>query len=1282
MQEIFVNIYNLILKHKVAFYSSLVVLVLSILFFASKLEFEESITSIIPDDERLDDINVVVNSLKTSDQIILNFSLKDSTVSKPDSIIQFAERITEALALDTSYIENIRFKIEEDAFLNVYQFFYDNLPLYMSDSDYVNLKSRLTDSEINKTLKKNFKSLISPTGIATKKFIFQDPFSLTPRAIKRLEDFQLDDNFMVYKSCVFTKDKQNLLVFIDPKFPASETSVNKSLLKLLENKIAETSTDTDIATVEYYGGTVVAVENANRIKTDIILTVSIAVLFLILLFWRVFKNFRVLILLFVPVVLGAGISLSIMSLIDGKISAIAMGVGAILVGISIDFSLHLFTHYRSSGSVKDTIRHIAEPILMSSLTTASAFLCLYIVRSEALQQLGMFAAFSVLAASIIVLTVIPFFLSGKKINKKNNSKNKTILDKVAAYEFEKNRVLLFVILGLTILFGFTSQYLGFNGDISTLNYMSKDLSKAEANIKRISSEALSAVYVITTANTLNEALLKTEMQKDLFEKCMDENLISSMSSAADLLISENEQILRINKWNNFWNEINRDSIKEKLIEKGGKYHFKENAFNKFYSLINKDFKPIANSDFSTLNKLFLSNYVSHKDSIFSVISVLKVDMSNKKELFSKFENNNDIVIFDQLYLTNKFFEVLKEDFNKLVFMSMVIVFIILLVFLGRIELALITYTPIALSWLWTIGLMGLFGIKFNIFNIIVTTFIFGLGIDYSIFIMRGLLNNYKYGNLSIVPYKMSILLSGITTLVGIGVLIFAQHPALRSIALVSIFGIASVIIITYTILPLLFSYLVYIKGKERPSPVVFLDLLISWGSMAVFIGGALILTILIPIFYILPLPKKKKKYYYHYLIHLTSKLVVKANISIKREHIDKLKFDLSSPKVIIANHQSHLDIVLILMLNPKIIVLTNEWVWKNPFYGLIIRYADFYPVYEGIDGGYERIKNKVADGYSVLIFPEGTRTSTGGISRFHQGSLAIADYLKLDILPVIIKGAFECLPKTEFIMRSGNITLKFFDAIKVRPVDIENGITYRAQTKEMTKFFRTEMHKLKQEDNPTKFYAKQLIGKYTYKGPILEWYLRIKLRMEGYYKFFNDVVPLKATIVDIGCGYGFLPYMLRQVSEDRNIIGIDYDKNKISVANNIARDDDKLNFEVKDVANGEIPAADVYILNDILHYMPESMQLELITKCMNNMSVNGKIILRDANADMVERTKGTKLTELFSTKIFKFNKTNFDLAFISGKKITDLVNANNMEVEVVDNSKFTSNLIYIIKNKI
>ncbi len=91
------------------------------------------------------------------------------------------------------------------------------------------------------------------------------------------------------------------------------------------------------------------------------------------------------------------------------------------------------------------------------------------------------------------------------------------------------------------------------------------------------------------------------------------------------------------------------------------------------------------------------------------------------------------------------------------------------------------------SWGWP-------GLQFNIVNIILSALIFGLGDDYSLFIMDGLLQEYKTGKKNLSSYKSSIVLSAITTLAGLGVLIFAKHPALRSIALISITGILSVVL--------------------------------------------------------------------------------------------------------------------------------------------------------------------------------------------------------------------------------------------------------------------------------------------------------------------------------------------------------------------------------------------------------------------------------------------------------------------------------------------------------
>ena len=102
---------------------------------------------------------------------------------------------------------------------------------------------------------------------------------------------------------------------------------------------------------------------------------------------------------------------------------------------------------------------------------------------------------------------------------------------------------------------------------------------------------------------------------------------------------------------------------------------------------------------------------------------------------------------------------LKNDFNRLVGYSLIVVLLILLIFYRSLSLTLVTSIPIALTWLLTIGIMGLFGIEFNIFNIIISTFIFGLGIDYSIFITNGLLTAYQTGENVISTNKTSIRLT-------------------------------------------------------------------------------------------------------------------------------------------------------------------------------------------------------------------------------------------------------------------------------------------------------------------------------------------------------------------------------------------------------------------------------------------------------------------------------------------------------------------------------------------
>lgn len=1279
MGRIFIAIYHFFKRHTLALFVLLTLLVGFEIYSIYKAKFSEDITALLPQEEGMEALSNLVQNSKLADQIIIHFALRDTSLQAPDSLMQVASLMVDSLSKDTSNIANIKYKIDDEAKMQAYQFFYDNLHLYLDTANYKQIAERLTKENIEQTLSKNLQILMSPSGMFIKRFILQDPLSITPMLLVRLNNFKVDEHYLMYKSCIFSQDKKHLLVFVEPKHSASDIKKNEILLQNIEALTEDLSVKYPNVEIGAYGGPVVALGNSKRVKKDVAITVSLALLLLVGMFLFVFRNLHIFNLLFIPIVLGAGLAFAILTFIMPTISVLSLGVGAILMGIAIDYSLHLFTHYRSSGNIISTFKDVAEPILISCLTTASTFLCLFVVKSQVLTQLGLFVALSVFFTTLFVLILIPQYLRFVKLGKKVKMHH-TFVDRFAQSDLSKNKWLLYVIIVLTIVFVFTSRRLSFNGDIASLNYLSDKVRHLENTLKQISPDVLSSVTIVTEGTSLDEALLKSEQVYPIINKLKQEGKVKSYVTVNDIMLSKEKQQQKIKQWEAFWSGVDTLSMQNNFVDLGKKYHFKKKTFVPFFNKING--KNTADTDFSSMRELLLNNYISKReDGKYRLFSIVKMDAKYKANLFDKIEQVEGIQIFDKAYYTNMFFKVLKRNFNLLVSLSMLLVFSILWLAFGRIELALITYLPIVLSWIWTIGMMGLFGVEFNIFSIIISTFVFGLGIDYSIFLLRGLQNNYQYGNTEIAPYRMSIILSVWTTLSGVGVLILAEHPALKSIALVSIFGIVSVVFVTFVLLPRLFSFLVSSNGKRRTYPVVMLDLVISVGSFSIFLCAVILVTLFIPLFIITPVANKKKKAVFSYILYLFSNMIVKFNFTIKRIYVDKEKFDLSSPKVIIANHQSHLDLVLLLMLNPKIVVLTNKWVWNNPFYGIIIRYAGFYSVTNGVDKGIGKLKEKVADGYSVLVFPEGTRSVDGTIKRFHQGAFKLANDLGLDILPVLIRGAYECLPKTEFVLHSGNIALKFYDAIKVESKDVEQQETYRKEAKELTYLYRNELQQLKEKECDTHFYRRTLISKYIYKGPVLEWYLRVKIRLEKDYELFESLIPKQAKIVDVGCGYGFLANMLKLTGDSREILGIDYDAQKIAVAQNVAQHFSAISFKTKDILTMELSESEVFILSDVLHYMPIDLQEKVMQKCIDSLSSKGIIIVRDANADYQKRTKGTKLTEWFSTKLLGFNKTNYDLEFASASTLKTIAAKNNLSVEVIDTTKYTSNIIHIIKRK-
>jgi len=167
-----------------------------------------------------------------------------------------------------------------------------------------------------------------------------------------------------------------------------------------------------------------------------------------------------------------------------------------------------------------------------------------------------------------------------------------------------------------------------------------------------------------------------------------------------------------------------------------------------------------------------------------------------------------VFVLEPFYYCKDLVQVIHDDFSTTLWISSLFVFIVLLISFRNIWTALVAFFPMFISWYVMQGYMALLGLEFNLINIVIATFIYGIGVDYSIFVMEGLLAEARKGETRMLDYhKAAIFYSALILGIVVFSLIFATHPAIHSIGLITLIGMASTILITYSLQPWIFRLL-------------------------------------------------------------------------------------------------------------------------------------------------------------------------------------------------------------------------------------------------------------------------------------------------------------------------------------------------------------------------------------------------------------------------------------------------------------------------------------------
>jgi 1-acyl-sn-glycerol-3-phosphate acyltransferase len=1121
-------------------------------FFASKIKFSEDITKLIPTNDKSDVTAKVLNQLNFADKITVTIHLeKEGT---PEDLAEYARVFLDSVSRECKpYINSIQGEIEEEKVQETMDFVYNNLPLFLDEKDYETIQNKLQKDSLANGVAGNYKTLISPTGIVAKDFILQDPMGISFIGLKKLQQLNIGDDFQLENGFIMTKDKKKLLLFITPTLPSSETEKNTFFVARL-NAIKDHLNQQfkNKAGASYFGSTLIAVANANQIKSDIIMTTTVAMIALMLILILFYRKIYIPLIVFLPTVFGGLFAIALLYFVKGTISAISLGIGSILLGITIDYSLHILTHYKHNSDVKALYKDITMPLIMSSTTTAVAFLCLLFVKSEALNDLGIFAATIVVASAVFSLLFVPHLY---KPEEENFVHKKNIIDNLADFSFHKNKFLIGSCIVIIIGCFFTYDKVVFNNDLSQLNFVPKEIKAAEKELEETTNITSKSIYLASYGNSMEEVLQNNNKLFSSLAKEKSNRKILNYSSIGGIVISEKEQQKRIDTWNSFWDENKKTDLKVNLISEGAKFGFKPSTYHVFFDHLNKTFKPITFEEYAQLNALQLKEFVTEKNGFFTISTLVKVSNEQRDTFVKSVSSEPHLLVVDRQQMNETFLGELKTDFTTLVNYSFIAVILILFFFFRRIELVIISCIPIVITGVVTAGIMGIFNIQLNIFSVIVCTLIFGHGVDFSIFMTSALQKEYTNGKNEIAIYRTSIILAAITTILGIGALVFAEHPALISISSVSLIGVFAALIITFIFYPILFKLFLSNRPKNGKAPFEIKRLLHSILSFTYYgLGGFLLSIISVVLMKIIPISRIKKEKAFHFLMSKFMQSVLVSYPSIRRKIINTQNETFDKPAVIIANHTSFLDILAVGMLSPKIIFLVSDWVYNSPIFGKGVRLAGFYPVSNGIDNGIEHLRAKVDQGFSLMVFPEGTRSVDNTIKRFHKGAFYLAEQFQLDIVPVVIHGYSEVLPKGDFVINGGTTTVEILK--RIAPDDVAFGKDYSERTKKMSAFFKAHYKKMRQELEGSKYFKKMIINSFDYKE--VEVIKAVKKdfdkHLELYYKLNNDISP-KAKVLHLADDYGQLDVLLSLQESQRKIVSYISDEEKRAVS--------KMNYIVK-----------------------------------------------------------------------------------------------------------------------
>ena len=558
-------------------------------------------------------------------------------------------------------------------------------------------------------------------------------------------------------------------------------------------------------------------------------------------------------------IIGLGYTMAFTTLVVGHLNILTITFVPILIGLAIDFGVHLITRYEeetrrgtpTEQALQKAIAYTGMGIFTGALTTAGAFLAMAITKFKGIQEMGIICGSGMMLCFIPMMTMLPAMLLRGRQNALDNQLHDIGAKRARIEEYWLRRpgTLVAITAVVCAIAGLELRRVYF--DYNLLNMQSKGLPSVTYEQKLINSAGKSVLFAAVVATNLDQAKeLETKLKalpSVANVESMTQFLNEDQTRKLEIVRSVKQEIAGIRFAPIDWKPADIDDLSATLWRSGGYLGLAAEFAQKDEPKIAEQLLALRDS-ISEFRKAMRINDPAVRERLSKYQQALFDDVRDTFAAFQQQDDSAPMAIQDlPEALRNRFIGVtgkyllqvypkkdvwqrenqqefvaevrtvdpnvtgtpvqlleyttlLKDSYVEAAWYALAAIAIMVFVHFRSPVCVILALLPVAIGTIWMAGMMGTFNIPFNPANIMTLPLVIGIGVTNGIHILNRFAEEKTPGIFGRSTGK-AVLVSGLNTIAGFGSLMLAKHQGISSLGFVMSVGVFTCMFAALTFLP-------------------------------------------------------------------------------------------------------------------------------------------------------------------------------------------------------------------------------------------------------------------------------------------------------------------------------------------------------------------------------------------------------------------------------------------------------------------------------------------------